>query len=115
MAFTWADVLLIDAALASVPAAVRARILVEVDLRVPASRWGNKRDLARGYLAAHLGIMWGRTGDAGIGQILSDSIGGVSTTYAQVMTDSHWDATPWGAAYRQLVRELVPARLPFVV
>lgn len=113
MALTWDDVVLVDPALSEVPAAVQNRILVEVGLRVPDGRWSDDmRPIAQAYLAAHLGTLYSRGGSAAGGQVVSETVGPVSRTFSSGGSDSadDWDSTPWGTAYRRLVRENISTR-----
>lgn len=118
MAITWANVVDIDADLANVPVGGQNAILAQVLLRLSAAQWGTKLDLASVYLAAHHGVL-SRRGSAGAGgPIQSESIGGVSQSYAVFSpngSDPFWDQSPWGKVFRQLLRELVPTRGPMVL
>jgi len=118
-AITWPDVVNFDSVLANVDPGAHLRILEHVNTTLKVSEFGGedcpKLRLARIYLAAHYGTLTMRGGSKA-GPLVSQTVGPISRSYAQVMAvgGSLFTTTSWGQAYLQLVRNS-PARLPCVI
>lgn len=110
-ALTWPEVVALDSDLDEVHPLVQDRILARVMERVdPAmlgGETGGKYLLARLYLAAHHGRL-ALPGDADTaGPVTSESVGGISASYAAPASSESEDGlqgTRWGRAYRGEVR-----------
>ena len=130
MAITWADVVLLDASFADVPAPNQADILATVDLLVAEGLWGDRWPLAQRYAAAHLarGLLddlaaAAEPGSGHVGPVTSESVGPISVTYADYGatvpgTSSWfdiWKTTRWGRMYLGLVAVNPRFSIGFVV
>lgn len=116
MAVTWADVVLLDPALASVPAPAQNAILSDTARQLSTETWDTKFDLAYKYLAAHCGILYLR-GSAGLpGAVSKERVGEVERDYSVPQTHvNSLDETIWGREFQRLLRGCLGARLPLVV
>lgn len=119
---TWADVIAIAAELEDVPDVARAIILAHVNGALNPAVFGKVASLrlARILLAAHLGT-YSLPGNSGIssGDIVSESVGGISRTYAAVTSNASaeeggLDGTTYGQSLKAILRSQVRARLPRV-
>lgn len=66
-----------------------------------------KTKLARIYYAAHFGTIDAQGSSGATGAVISESVGGLARAYAAFSpmgSDPLWDATPYGKAFRALVR-----------
>lgn len=107
MAFTlvWADVEALDAAFRNVKVETQEAILADVDAQLSEANLGSKYTLACKYLAAHVGALVLRSGDA-LGNIASESVGSVSRSYSTApLTDPVYQTTKWGILYKTVVRQ----------
>lgn len=109
---TWSNVEALDASLSAVPVEAQAVILEIASARVDTTTWGDRADLAMTLVAAHHGVQERRGRRSG--QVVSESIGGVTRAYAAGGVDA-WDATTWGRLFQQMLRTLPAARLPVVI
>lgn len=111
MAITWAsDVVAIAPELASVVTATQNKILAFVDLQFNTTLWGDKLDMGKTYLAAHLGTLSRRAGAGG--PVVSESVGQVSRSYAASIASgaAMLESTSYGLEYKRLLRQLPGAR-----
>lgn len=126
-AITWGDVLAIAPSLTTITETARADIVGHVNEMVAASEFGGEDSytyrLARMQLAAHLGTLIKRGsaggGSAATGAVVSESVGGISRSYAQSAASddsstSGLSSTPYGLAYLELLGAS-PASCGFVV
>lgn len=111
MAITWDQVEALDSNLSGVSVEAQDSILAYVnsilDVDVFDGASGPMTTLAEIYLAAHHGTIVVR-GDERAGPVVSESVGGLSRTYAVFSpagSDPLLDTTPWGKAFRALVRQ----------
>jgi hypothetical protein len=113
-AIVWSDVTDLVSEMSSVPLAAQPIILSLVNSYLAVDKWGGedapKLKTARIYLAAHLGT-FARPGaaGAGAGPVISESEDDVSRAYASfnlpgLDVDPLYDTTPYGRAYRWLMR-----------
>jgi len=118
MAVTWADVVLLDPALAAVPVPAQNAILSDTSRQLSTETWDTKFDLAHKYLAAHCGILYLR-GSAGLpGAVSKERVGEVERDYSVPQIQAHpnsLDETIWGREFQRLLRGCLSARLPLVV
>ncbi len=84
-----------------------AAALDDAALIVPEETWGRRCALARCHVAAHF-IALGNPSVRESGPVSSESVGGVSRSYAvRPPPDGYqWNATPYGTAYLLLLRQL---------
>lgn len=115
-AIVWSDVVGIAPELSSVPPLAQAEILGVVNGTLNAAAFGGESArsyrLARIFLAAHYGSVVSAGGSGPGGPVSSESVGGVSRSYAvfsPMGSDPTLDKTPYGQQYRSLVRAS-PAR-----
>ena len=114
MAITWTDVTNLASTLTSVPVATQTAIIAQVDLEIASSKWGAFTDLAKKWLAAHLGTLWKRASDSAgaAGPIVGESVGSVSRQFAAAsLTLEALGATPFGQEYHRLLKSLLYARV----
>lgn len=117
---TWPQVVALDATLATVPDAVQVDLLAYANSALnPKMFTASAYKLARLYLAAHFGTLSipGEAGGAPVaGPVVSESVGGISRTYALVSdaSNSTFSTTTHGQMYAFLVRTS-KARLPFAL
>lgn len=112
MAITWADVLAIAPDLSGVGATTQVAIVTDVNAQVVEGQFPSvaAADRARKYLAAHLATVSKDGGRGAGGPVQSESMGGVSRSYAVFSpagADPSLDATAYGKEYRRLLRQLV--------
>lgn len=101
-AINWADVVSIAPELESVPVGARADLLAVANGRWKAADTGSSAArvrLARMFYAAHLASQAAQGGE---GTIKSDSVGGVSVTYA----DGAVAVADYQSSYREIIRAL---------
>lgn len=120
MAITWADVVCIAPALATVPVMTQDCMLADVLAELSPDTWEEKYDLGVKYLLAHFGTLWQQhngTAMAG-GPVTKEKVGQVERDFANPWAG--WaigdalDLTIYGQVYRRLLRGLVGAQLPLV-
>lgn len=123
---TWADVVGVAPASASVSAAGQALILEFVEEQLDPVTWGNRLKAGQTYLAAHLatlpGVITALSGGGGAaGPVVSESVGQLSRSYANLTSAgssrtsaTSTDMTPHGREYLRLVRTLPGAILGLV-
>lgn len=115
MAVTWADVTAIAPDLSSVAGGTQTAILADVaTILSNADYWPSTamHDLAKKYLAAHMGALYLRAnggGSAGgAGAITSETVGAVSVGYASPVADPSagggYETTFWGQQFLALSR-----------
>lgn len=119
-AITWDNVVSIAAELAdpAVSADAQTAILGYVNSALDESKFAPYAlYLARVNLAAHLATVTAAgTGDATLGAVLSESVGGITRTYEAIGSASagdNLDESSYGTAFKFFVRTS-RARLPFV-
>lgn len=112
---TWVDVVNVASRLAMVPVATQAAILVAVDLLCECDTFENKCDLAKTYLAAHLGELYLQGGSGQALTVVSEKVGDVSRTFA---LPANWrdtlDTTQYGLTYKMILDRTLNAHLPLV-
>lgn len=121
-AITWADVVNFAAELSGYPVAAQNDILAHVNTALDVSYFGGetgyKLKLARIFLAAHIAATTplGGGGGAAGGAITSETVGGVSRSYAAPvnMSGSGYQSTSYGQTFDGLIRTSL-ARLPLVI
>jgi hypothetical protein len=116
---TWDDVIVIASELADVAEGAQDIILAYVNGALSVSMFKPAAlKLARIYLAAHIATVTAEDGDgAAIGPVISESVGGISRTYAAISAVTRgdgFDATSYGQTFGFLVRTS-RARLPRVI
>jgi hypothetical protein len=116
-AIVWADVVNHAAELSGVAAGAQTDILAHVNTTLNVSVFGGedspKLKLARIYLAAHIATLQSLGGSSG--EIQSETVGGVSYTYAPgSTTGGSFESTSYGQQYSALIRNSI-ARFPAVV
>jgi hypothetical protein len=106
---------------AAVSVAAQADILAYVNDALDVTMFGGetaaRTKMARIYLAAHLGTIDSQGSTGATGAVIGESIGGLSVQYASnspAGTDPLYDKTPYGQAFRSIVRGS-KARGPFVL
>lgn len=114
MAVAWADVILIAPDLSTVPSGAQTAILADVaTILSVADYWPTTamHDLAKKYLAAHLGALYQRASGGGSaggsGAIASEAVGDVSVSYATPshdLNDAAYATTFWGVQFLALSR-----------
>lgn len=116
----WADVLTVAPELATgVSAGFQTLIVAYVNEVVQASEFGGAASttytMARAYLAAHYAYLHKQAGSGGIGPVVSKSEGGVSISYANMMSSdgSILGSSSYGQTFRSLVSRS-PARAGFL-
>lgn len=95
-------------ALAALPAGAEwDAAITDAGLQLGAAAWGELLDLGTVHLAAH-GMMTAHPEVSGPGPIQSESVGGVSRTYAvtAAAAGGHLSSTPAGLAFLRLRRSL---------
>ena len=112
----WADVVAFAPKLSSTPGAQQLDILEFVHRSIDPNVFGGEEHhttrMARIHLAAHLATS--TTGNSGVtGPVTSESIGGMSRSYAVLASDSGLDKTSFGGTYKTLLRNS-RGRLPFI-
>lgn len=112
----WSDVVAFAASLSSTPASQQLDVLEFVNRWIAPESFGGEEShtlrMARIYLAAHLATA--TAGNSGVtGAVTSESIGGMSRSYAVLAADSGLDKTSYGGVYKNLIKNSV-GRLPFV-
>lgn len=109
-AITWADVVALDAALASAPTALQTVVLTFVHETVGVHALGGEESarlkMARSLLAAHFAAVFRQISDGqATGPVTSRSIGGISKSWiAGQMTDDGLQRTGHGSLYLFVVR-----------
>lgn len=122
---TWDDVIAIAPALDTLTSEQQAAILTHVELRVSPAKWGKLVALGQTYLAAHLGMLLQRAGEATggqtVGPVVSETVGPVSRTFSVLSTfaaatsgDGAYTSTDWGQQYLEL-RNSLPTRFGLVI
>lgn len=117
---TWAEVVILDAMLSTVPTATQNALIADVIVRLGASpgAWGSasRYELASKLLLAHLGTMYLRGGTSGTGAVTSETVGPFSRSYATAASSSSadpLDATTHGAEYKRLKMGFLLGRVGF--
>ncbi len=111
---TWSDVTKIAPELASVDAALRTLFLDLVNDELSADAWGGDDSsayhLARCYLAAHYASGIGSGSDSAVGEVASETMGGLTRSYVTSTSGRGGDleSTNYGRQYKQLARLYVP-------
>ncbi len=116
---TWPEVVALDASLATVPENAQVWILEHANTALNCRMFTPKAyKLVRLYLAAHFGTLSipGESGSAVAGPVISETVGGISRTYALVSdaAASTFSSTTHGQMYAFLIRTS-RARLPRVI
>lgn len=116
-AITWPDVVAIAAELAGVNPTAQAVILGVANGYFNVGMFdgeaGDKTKMARSLFAAHFATLTGMGGSAVAGPMISESIGGLTTTYALLNSQTKFS----GSAYADLLNMLIMssgARIPVV-
>lgn len=118
-AITWSDVSLLAPELSTVAAGAQTLILAyvndvhDVDAIDGDGEDGYRTKLARIYLAAHLATKIG-TGAGGAGAVTSESVGGLSRSYAVAASSgAELETTGYGTAYLGILNRS-PVRGPWI-
>lgn len=116
---TWPQVVNLDATLADVPENAQVWILAFANKALnPKMFTPEAYKLVRLYLAAHFGTLSvpGASGSAVAGPVISESVGGITRTYALTSdaSASSFSSTSHGQMYAFLIRTS-KARLPRVI
>jgi hypothetical protein len=115
---TWDDVAAFAPELTDADEIVRSGILAYVNATFNPDDWGGTAApalrLARIYLAAHLGTLTKRGQSGKAGPISSESVGGISRSYATFSYPSILTTTPYGQALLELINRSA-ARAPVVI
>lgn len=115
MSITWDDVKTIAPELTDYPEAAQTLVLDFVNEMFDASLFKpGQLKLARIYLAAHVATMSDQGGDLSAGPVISETVGGISRTYANLMSGAQFS----GSGYADLLQLLLNtscARLPRVI
>ncbi len=118
---TWTDVTNHAADLSTVTTAAQTDILAHVNTVLNVEMFGGETapmlKLARVYLAAHYGAVWGQGAAGAAGPVVSEGMGGLQRSYAwSAMTGDpdSLSSTAYGKAFRSLVRSTL-ARMPMVI
>lgn len=115
-AIAWSDVVAFAAKLSTTPEQQQIDILEFVNGSIVPASFGGENShtlrMARIYLASHLATS--TNGNSGVtGPVTSESIEGMSRSYAVLSSDSELGKTSYGGMYKSLLRN-GPGRLPFV-
>lgn len=113
---TWENVTALAPELSTVPEARQNFILARVNTELAANVWGDRLDIGRVYLAAHLATRSNAGAGGGVapaGPVTSESVGSVSRSYAAPAGSSASDykSTVYGEEYANLVKQLPGARI----
>jgi hypothetical protein len=111
MAITSAAVLTVAPELSSLTSGQWSALITSAYLQMDAGTWGTWLDMGATYLVAHLGTLTKR---AGVGAVISERVGDVGRTYAE-LGSGVLDSTTYGAEYQRLTRLLGDARGPVVI
>lgn len=119
-AIEWSDVVGFASEMSSVAEEVQDYVLAYVNDALDPDQFGGtaspKFRMARLFLAAHIGS-GARPGTDGsvVGPVIAESAGGLSRTYANVVSSAMADleATTYGQQFQAMIRRS-PARLPFI-
>lgn len=117
MAITWDDVTAIAPELAIegvVSETTQDAIVAHTLALLNETSWGDRYDMACAYYAAHVATVTVRGGNGAAGNVVSESIGDVSRTYAVFSpagSDPLLDTTPYGKHFRYLKKTLLSARM----
>lgn len=105
----WTDVVAFAATLTSVNEEAQVDILAYVHDRVSVDEFGGEESptlrLARIFFAAHLGSMPQQGSTGAVGPVVSESVGGLSRSYAQLNNASDsLSSTTYGQQFVELCR-----------
>lgn len=107
----WSDVLAHAPELSIVSSGAQADILAVANTVLDVSQFGGetapKTKLARIYFAAHFATIDAQGSTGATGPVIGESVGGLSRQYASnspMGTDPLWEKTPYGQAFRALLR-----------
>lgn len=109
----WADVVRVAPELSGVDATLQTLYLDLVNTEVNATAFGGDDSaaykLARSFLAAHYASGIGSGSDAAVGEVASETMGGLTRTYvtSSGSQGGELDSTNYGRQYTQLVRQFV--------
>lgn len=110
MAATVADVRRIAPEFATVADVDVEAFLEDAALELHASAWGALYDRAQALVAAHLVALANPSLAASVGPVASESVGGVSRSYAvTAVAAGRWGTTRFGLEYLRLMRLTGPA------
>lgn len=111
----WDDVTAIAPELASFDATAQDFILEFVNDSFDSRDWkASALKLARIYLAAHVATISNQGGDLTAGPVISETVGGISRTYANVMTGVAFSGSTYADMLNLLISQSL-ARLPKVI
>jgi hypothetical protein len=116
MSIAWSDVTAIAPELSTVGSGSQNAILLFVNSTCVESEFGSKYTMGASLLAAHFGTLSVR-GDSVGGPVVSESVGGVSQSFAVFSpngSDYALDSTSYGRMYRFILRNLA-CRFPSVI
>lgn len=121
-AIVWADVTERAPELAAVGLLAQTDYLAFVNVELNVTMFGGedapKLKSARIYLAAHMATLDRQRGSAIAGPVISESRGGLSRSYANMLLPGSggglWAQTTYGQLYYALVRTSARARFPTV-
>lgn len=109
MAITWADIVALAAELSVLPVAAQPVVVAHVNESIVDLAWPTDTltDHARKLLAAHMATVLIQGGLGPAGQVVGESVGGISRQYAAFSpmgSDPSFAGTPYGKLYRALLR-----------
>lgn len=107
----WDDVIAHAPELSTVGSTAQDDILAVANEVLDVTQFGGedaaKTRLARIYFASHFATIDSQGSSGATGAVVSETVGGLSRAYASVSasgTDPLWDRTPYGQAFRALLR-----------
>lgn len=115
---TWADVTNHAPQLSVLAVGAQNDILAFVNTLLDVNVLGGEESamvkMARIYLAAHFGTVDTQGGSGPAGPVISETAGGLSRSYAQLMNSSGFTGSSYGDQFVGLVR-MSPARAPVIL
>lgn len=122
MNITWTNVTDHAPELSTVAVAAQADILAVANDVLDVVRFGGedaaKTKLARIYFAAHFGTIDAQGASGAVGAVIGETVGGLARQYAANSpdgTDPLWEKTPYGQAFRALLRATPALRGPWLL
>ena len=109
---TWADVVAVAPALASVPPTTQDVVIADVKGRMLNGLWGDRANMAAKYLAAHLAAMSLRSANGPVGAVTDATVDKISRGFTGPTDPDDYDATPWGVQYKRIRDQIF--RVPVV-
>jgi len=98
---------------ASTPDATINLALADAELQVNAANWGDRADIAKIYLAAHLLKIWELQSGSAPGPTNSMTDGSLSVSFAIAtgLDSSDLSSTVWGRQYERMRRDIFSSRV----